>query len=175
MRNRVLWNAPHVRISLIVMALTALLALTGCGGGGGGTVTPTPSGPASNANLAIVTGKVTDTTAAATPISGAVVSIAGTSLKATTLADGTFSIINVPVGTVGISVLTPDVTKYQGTVVFKGLQYDSQLCPITLVTIASGTAKTPTPLAANLQLYPNSAGNGPPAPPATNTVNGCPK
>ena len=178
MRKRVLGNVPHVRLSLVMlMALLASLAVAGCGGGGGGgTPGPTPT-PTGSKSLATVTGTVTDTTAAATPISGAVVSIAGTSLKATTGADGKFSIINVPVGAVGIKVLTPSVSQYYPTVSYGTAPvklYDTDKCPIPVSTQVS--AKGPTTIPYTLQLYPATSAS-PPPPPYTGATdaNGCPK
>jgi len=176
MRNRVLRNAPHVQFSLaMLLTLIASLTVTGCGGGGGGSVTPTT--PTSDPTLATVTGIVTDTTAAATPISGAVVSVAGTTLKATTGTDGKFSIINVPVGAVGVAVLTPSVNSYYGTVLYGASgsqkQYNTQVCPISVTTQASKNGTSPVPYA--LELYPAGVNNPPPPPiGSVDPSTGCP-
>ena len=183
MRKRVLGNVPHVRLSLVMlMALLASLAVAGCGGGGGGGTTGgtttggTTGVPKGNPALATVTGTVTDTTAAQTPISGAVVSIAGTSLTATTGANGKFAIINVPVGTVGIKVLTPSVTEYYPTVSYGTSPvklYDTSSCPIPLTTQKSALGITALPYP--LQLFPATSAS-PPPPPYTGATgaNGCP-
>ena len=115
MRKRVLWNAPHVRLSFRIslamfMTMIVSLAVTGCGGGGGGTPKP-PGGviigiPKGDPNLATITGIVTDTTASATPIAGAIVKVAGTALQGVSGTNGKFAIINVPVQAVG---LTPTI------------------------------------------------------------------
>ena len=175
MRKRAQRNIPHVQLTLaLLMALMASLVLAGCGGGGGGTPTPTPNpNPVSSSNLATVTGVVTDTTAAATPVVGATVSLVGTSQTKTTDVNGKFVFINAPVGTVRVSVTAPAGGSYQGIVVYQGKEYDTSLCPITLTTIASGTNGTTSPLPASLQLFPNSTAGGPPAPPSYG-ANGCP-
>jgi hypothetical protein len=178
MRKRVLGNVPHVRLSLVMLlALLASLAVVGCGGGGGGgTPTTTPTVPVGSKTLATVTGIVTDSTAAAAPISGAVVSIAGTGLKATTGADGKFAIVNVPVGTVGVKVLTPSVSLFYPTVLYGTSPvklYDTDNCPIPIVTQIS--AKGPSTIPFPLQLFPATSAS-PPPPPFTGATgaNGCP-
>ncbi len=172
MRKRAQRNLPHVRITLaLLMTLMAALVFAGCGGGGSGPSTPVVTTPTSSATLATVTGTVTDTTAAATPIAGAAVQIVGTNLATTSAANGTFVILNVPVGTVRVAVVQPAGGQYGGYVLYQGKQYDTQLCPLTVTTTASGTGHTASPLPASIQLFPNV--NGPPPPPATG-ANGCP-
>ena len=175
MRKRAQRNTLYVQLTLAsLMALMASLVLAGCGGGGSSTPTPVgPTTPTSSATLATITGKVTDTTAAATPIAGATVQVVGASLTTTTAADGTFTIYNAPVGTIRISVVTPNPTQYYGYVQYQGKEYDTSLCPLTVTTIASGTSHTTSPLPAPVQLFPNNATGGPPAPPAYG-ANGCP-
>lgn len=179
MRKRAQRNIPHVQLTLaLLMTLMASLVLAGCGGGGGGgtPTPPNPTTPTSSATLATVTGIVTDTTAAATPVAGATVSLVGTSLTTKTGTDGKFVFYNAPVGTVRIAVLTPNPAVYYGDVEYQGKEYNSQMCPITITTIASGRNGTVSPLPASLQLFPNSAAGGPPAPPLTSIdANGCPK
>lgn len=175
MRKRVLRNVPHVRLSLVMLlTLFASFTMTGCGGGSSSN---NNSGPVSDPTLATVTGIVTDTTASGTPVQGAVVSIAGTSLKATTGADGKFAIINVPIGVVGVAILTPSASTYYGTVLYGASgsqkQFDTQVCPLGLATQPSSKGTSPLPYAA--QLYPAGAGNPPPPPiGAVNPTTGCP-
>lgn len=176
MRKRAQRNFLHVRITLaLLMTLMASLVFAGCGGGGGGgTPTPKPTpGPVSSPTLATVSGTVTDTTAAATPIAGASVQIVGTNLTATTAANGTFVILNVPVGTVRVAVVTPSPQQYSAYVIYQGKEYDTQLCPLTLTTVASGNGKTQisSPFPATIQLFPTT--NSPPPPPNLGS-NGCP-
>lgn len=177
MRKRAQRNLPHVRITLaLLMTLMASLVFAGCGGGGGGgTPTPKPPapGPVSSATLATVSGTVTDTTAAATPVAGATVQIVGTNLTATTAANGTFVILNVPVGTVKIAVVTPNAVQYSPYVYYQGGEYDTQMCPITVTTVASGATHIASPLPAAIQLF--STGSSPPPPPAFNPATGCPR
>ena len=174
MRKSVLWNLSHVRVALaLLFALAGSLTINGCGGGGGGSSTTTTTGSTGDPTKATVTGIVRDTTTTAAPIVGATVSIAGTSLSAKTGADGKFSIINAPVGSVSLIVTSPDPTVYYGTVLYNTKLYnDPAKCPIAVTTHASSAG---TSNAGTLQLYP--AGTNPPAPPYTGTVdaNGCPK
>ena len=183
MRKRVLWNVPHVRIShrislAMLLTLIVSLAVTGCGGGG--TPTPVNGGssqgvPKGNPNLATIVGTVTDTTAAATPIAGAIVKVAGTSLQTTTGANGKFAIINVPVQAIGITVITPSVATYYGAVVYGTKQYDDTVaCPIP-VTGLQKSAIGPVTLPNTFKLYPS--GSNPPYPPYTGPTTpgtGCP-
>ncbi|HQK92534.1 MAG TPA: carboxypeptidase regulatory-like domain-containing protein [Armatimonadota bacterium] len=69
-----------------LMGITILLALPGCGGGS--AVTPSDA-------TRTITGTVTDATTSLA-IAGAVVAIASEGLSATTGADGTYSLANVP-------------------------------------------------------------------------------
>ena len=184
MRKRVLWNAPHVRLSFRIslamfMTMIVSLAVTGCGGGGGGTLKP-PGGviigiPKGDPNLATITGIVTDTTASATPIAGAIVKVAGTALQGVSGTNGKFAIINVPVQAVGLTVVTPSVATYYGAVVYGTKQYDDSVsCPIP-VTGLQKSAIGPVTLPNSFKLYP--AGSNPPYPPytgPTNPANGCP-
>lgn len=174
MRNRVLRNAPHVQFSLVMLlTLITTLIVAGCGGGTGSV----PTVPTSDPNLATVTGIITDTTASSTPVQGALVTVAGTSLKATTGADGRFAITNVPVGAVGINVVTPSLTSYYSVVLYgpsgSQKQYNTSACPIALTTQASKNGTSPLPYP--LQLYPAGINNPPPPPiGSVNPSTGCP-
>ncbi len=171
MRKSVLWNLPHVRLSFaLLFALMGSLSISGCGGGGGGSPTPKPPQTTTgDPTKAAITGVVVDTTTSAAPVVGATVSVAGTSLSAKTGADGKFSIINAPVGTVGLIVTSPDPTVYYNVVLYHSNIYnDFSTCPLSVTTQASSKG---TSSAGTIQLFPS--GTNPPPPPYTGV--GCPK
>ena len=169
MRKSVLWNLPRVRLSFaLLFALMGSLAISGCGGGGGSS-TPNPTPINGDPTKAAITGIVVDTTTSAAPIVGATVSVAGTSLSAKTGADGKFSIINAPVGTVGLIITSPDPTVYYNVVLYHSNIYnDSSVCPLSVTTQASSKGASS---AGTIQLFPS--GTNPPPPPYTGV--GCPK
>ncbi len=180
MRKSVLWNLSHVRLSLaLLLALMGSLAINGCGGGGGssnnntGGNTGGTTGTTGDPTKATITGTVTDTTTSAGPVVGATVSVSGTSFSTKTGADGKFTIINAPVGTVGVIVTTPDPNAYYGVVLYNSKLYgDPAKCPIGLTTQASSKGTSPV---GTVQLYPG--GTNPPPPPYVGALdaNGCPK
>lgn len=169
MRKSVLWNLPHVRLSLaLVFALMGSLAISGCGGGGSSNPNPTPK-PTNTGDptKAAITGTVVDTTTAAAPVVGAVITVAGTNLSAKTDASGKFSIINAPVGSVGLIVTVPDATVYYTILVYNSKIYnDTSQCPLSVSTQASSKGTSP---AGTIRLYPANL-PPPPPPPA-----GCPQ
>src|SRR5689334_14401088 len=106
MRKTLLWQFPHIRISLLlVMALLFALAVAGCGGGGGGGGSNNGGnnnggnnngGNGQNPTLAFITGRVVDTSSQANGVANATISVVGTNITAHTATDGTFTLPNVP-------------------------------------------------------------------------------
>src|SRR5579871_869906 len=94
MRKSILWKGFHIRLFQAVgVALLCSLAIAGCGGGGGGGNNGnngnnggSGNNPPPNNTLAVISGKVVDISG--NNVSGATVSIVGTSLAATSGSDG---------------------------------------------------------------------------------------
>jgi hypothetical protein len=88
-------------------AVAMMVFVTACGGGGSGATgpsTPTPTPTPAPAARAVVRGMVVnDIQEDTVPVAGATVSVPGSSVSATSAADGTFS-IEVPVGSVTVRV-----------------------------------------------------------------------
>ena len=178
MRKSVLWNLSHVRLSFaLLLALMGSLAIYGCGGGGGssnpGGTTSSTTGHDRRSDQSDHHRHGDGHHDAAGPVVGATVSMSGTSLSTKTGADGKFTIINAPVGTVGVIVTTPDPNAYYGVVLYNSKLYgDPAKCPIGLTTQASSKGTSPV---GTVQLYPG--GTNPPPPPYVGALdaNGCPK
>ena len=169
MRNRVSNRIPHVRISLLSVAIFAMmLALAGCGGGGGGgVVNPPPGGGGGGGatTLAALSGTVRDSLN--NPINNALVSVVGTGLQTRTATDGTFTLFNVPLNATRFVVNSPDLSLYFDIAQYQGGRpYDVDAarpggqCTLPLPTLAAGAIMLP----ATVILYAVSA--GPPPPPS---------
>jgi hypothetical protein len=163
MRKSVLWNGFHVRLSLAIgIALLVSLMIAGCGGGGGsssggGGGTTTPS-------LAIVSGTVQDDNG--NNVTGATVSIVGTSLAASSGSNGKFQINNVPLTAKTFQVTVPTSYFTIGTISGVNYQFNPTTtpCSITLPTLqasSAGTTVLPT-----VTLYPSGGTSPPPSPPS---------
>lgn len=175
MSKIVLRPISHVRLSLtILLGLLIGLALAGCGGGGGGNPGSNPiTGIINDPNKAAVIGVVTDTTAAATPVANATVTIVGyPTLTTNTLANGTFTIQHVPPAATQFRVTAPSSGAYFNFAVYNGVEYDETSgpqCPLPLPTLAAGQTFS---LPHTIQLFP--AGQNPPPIPSTNGTGACP-
>ena len=171
MRNRVSNRIPRVRISLLSVALFAMmLALAGCGGGGGGGVpnpnpnpNPNPGGGATT--MAALTGTVRDSLG--DPVIGALVSIVGTGLQTQTGDRGIFNFAAVPLTATRFVVNSPNLSRYFDIAQYQGGRpYDVDPArpggqgTLPLPALAAGSITLP----ATVILYSVSA--GPPPPPS---------
>ncbi len=172
MSNQMLRKPPIQRFSLFLSAAVLTALLTGCGGGGGGSSSGTITPPAiGNSQLAVVTGRVVDTSG--NPVSGAGILVMGTTLQGSTASDGTFTITNVPLTATQIEVASPNTTQYYNYGTYNGQLYqfgtNTSACPIMLPKLVPAATAT-TVLPSNIALYPS--GNGAPPPPPL--IGGCP-
>jgi len=185
MRKTVLWQSPHVRVSLsALLALAAIFVLAGCGGGGGGGTNNggTNNGgntnggnngsnppPGQNPTLPFLSGRVVDTTSPAKGVVGATITLFGSGVPdlmvKVTSSDGVFTIANVDPRYSAFAVLSPDTSQWYNYALYLSKQYDTLNCRLPLPTLQAGNNALPT----NVVLY--SAGNNPPPPPP---INGCP-
>jgi hypothetical protein len=180
MRKTVLWQSPHVRVSLsALLALLAILVVAGCGGGGGGGNNGTannggttnggtpPTGQ--NPTLPFLSGKIVDTSSPPVGVVGAAITLFGTGVPNinthVTSSDGSFTIANVDPRYTTFAVISPDVTRFFNFALFGGKQYDTINCRLPLPVLKAGSNTLPT----TVNLF--SAGNNPPPPPP---INGCP-
>ncbi len=179
MRKTVLWQSPHVRVSLsALLALAAIIIIVGCGGGGGGTGTTggattggTTNGsnppPGQNPLLPFLSGRVVDSSNKG--VVGARVTLSGPGLPdlpvTVTSSDGNFVIANVDPKYNAFTVTSPDVSKYYNYALYQAKTYDTLSCKLPLGALSAGTNS----LQGNVVLV--SAGNNPPPPP---NVAGCP-
>ncbi len=175
MRNSVLRNFPGSRFSFAAcLALLISLAIAGCGGGGGSSTNTGGGGGGGNTSLAVVSGTVVDSSGA--NVTGAVVSITGTSLSAITGSNGNFQINNVPLNAVSFSVSSPNVTEWYNSGTYDNVRYnfgtDASACAMPLPTPLQAASKGPNPLLTVITLDVNSG--SPPAPPLGNPPAGCP-
>jgi len=180
MRKTVLWQSPHVRVSLLALVALAAVIIVGCGGGGGGggNTNGTNNGGNTNGNtpppgqnplLPFLSGRVVDTSSPAKGVVGATITLSGAGVpdlsSQVTSADGSFVIANVDPRYTAFTVTSPDTTKYYNEALYQAKTYDTLNCKLPLPTLSPGTNS----LVGSVVLI--SAGNNPPPPPP---VGGCP-
>ena len=175
-----LWQSPHVRVSVsALLALMAIMVMVGCGGGGGGgnnggstNGTTTNGGsppPGQNPTLPFLSGRVVDNSNPIQGVVGATVTLFGTGVPdlttRVTSSDGTFTIANVDPRYNAFAVISPDTSRWYNFALYGSKQYDTLNCRMPLPVLVAGSNS----LATNVVLF--SAGNNPPPPPP---INGCP-
>jgi hypothetical protein len=168
MRNRVLLLSPRVQnLLILVCALALALLLAGCGGGSSNNAGGGGGGGGLDPTRATVTGIVRDFGGAG--VASARITIAGAPNAVLTDANGRFSVTNVPVNALTMTITRPANTGYYDVVEYRAQRYDTTRCPLPLPALAAGQT---TALPGDITIFggrdPNA--NTPPPPP----LPGCP-
>jgi hypothetical protein len=146
-------------ISIALACSFLVFTYAGCGGSdGSGSVNAPPGNPA----LATIEGVVKDTSTNHNPVVGAVITVTGTTLAATSDAQGNFVVTNVPLNATSFSVTNPNTAAYYSWVDYNSNLYYLINCTLPLPRLVAGINQPFT----EIDMYINSVVNAPPAPPS---------
>lgn len=163
MKNEVFRRSPHLPHSFMFLGtLIALFSLISCGSGGGSNG---GGGGGGGGTGRTISGVVRDFTAV--PVPNVLLQVTGTSLTATTGANGGFTFTNVPAGATAIAVTRPGGTGYYNIAQYQGKTYDLSACTIAIPLTAATTIGL-----SEITLYGGADPNNPPPPPPP--TSGCP-
>lgn len=169
MRRIALYRSSVIHAALAALAALAVFGLiSGCGGGSSAPSNGAGGGQHVVPGTATVTGQVVDNLTSQ-PVTGAVISVVGTSIRAVTASNGNFSLIGVPLTATQMLFASPSTQTYQNYVYYQGTLYNETVtdggpCPMPLPALEKGVNALPA------TIQPEDGGNQPPPPPTT----GCP-